>query len=36
LKAASRTRSGVGRVSVPRGATIRAPLRDPAMILTGS
>ncbi len=33
LKAASRTRSPVGRVS-PFGAKIRAPLRLPAMILT--
>ena len=34
LKAASRTRSPVGLVSSPFGAKIRAPLREPAMILT--
>src|SRR5919199_651191 len=34
LKIASRTRSPVGRVSIPLGAKIRAPLREPAMILT--
>jgi hypothetical protein len=34
LNAASRTRSPVGRVSVPRGAKIRAPFREPAMIRT--
>src|SRR6478672_11033302 len=33
LKAASRARSAVGRVSCPFGAKIRAPLFDPAMIL---
>src|SRR5919108_1370767 len=33
LKTASRTRSPVGRVSRPRGAKMRAPLREPAMIL---
>src|ERR671925_1636556 len=33
LKTASRTRSPVGRVSRPLGAKIRAPLREPAMIL---
>src|SRR5207302_5293774 len=32
LKAASRTRSPVGRVSTPLGAKMRAPLRDPATI----
>jgi hypothetical protein len=35
LKAASLTRSAVGRVSSPFGAKIRAPFREPAMILTG-
>ena len=34
LKAASRTRSAVGRVSLPFGAKMRAPFREPAMILT--
>src|SRR5262245_12209425 len=34
LKAASRTRSAVGRVSSPFGAKIRAPFREPAMIRT--
>src|SRR6185503_3214602 len=33
LKTASRTRSPVGRTSRPLGANIRAPLREPAMIL---
>src|SRR5687767_13670724 len=35
LKAASRTRSPVGRVSRPPGAKIRVPLREPAMIRIG-
>src|SRR5215475_14107033 len=34
LKAASRARSEAGRVSCPFGAKIRAPLLEPAMILT--
>src|SRR5262245_62330912 len=33
LKTASRTRSPVGRTSSPLGAKIRAPLREPAIIL---
>src|SRR5262245_24049434 len=36
LKAASRARSEVGRVSCPFGAKIRAPFFEPAMILTGA
>ena len=36
LKAASRTRSEVGRVSVPLGAKIRAPLLLPATIRTAA